>query len=183
MPRRSSRSNRRSSSSRTRPRRSRTDLRSRVAYNNSWRKTDGLLPAQNGTEPLGTNYSKTSTFPNWSLSGNLDWVATPEAVLRGSRRLLHADQHDSNVTNEPRYIFNTPRISVCPAFPSTCSVSRASRAFRQPHSTGRSRPADARELPGRRHGLRQVRRRAPDQVRRAGRPVGNNVLAARCAIA
>ena len=32
------------------------------------------------------------------------------------------------------------------------------------------RPADPRVLPGRRHGLREHGRRAPDQVRRAGRP-------------
>ena len=31
-------------------------LRGRVAYNNSWSKTDGLLPALAGTDRSGTNY-------------------------------------------------------------------------------------------------------------------------------
>ena len=52
-------------------------LRARLAYNNSWSKTDGLLPALSGLDPAGTNYSKTSTFPNYSISGNMDWVASP----------------------------------------------------------------------------------------------------------
>ena len=51
------------------------NLRGRVAYNNSWSRTKGLLPALNGTDVAGVNYGKTSTFPNYTVSGNLDWTA------------------------------------------------------------------------------------------------------------
>lgn len=82
-------------------------LRGRVSYNNSWRETNGLLPALTGTDPAGTNYSKVSKFPNYSVSGNLDWVASPRFFLGMRGGYYFADQNDSNVTEEPRIIFST----------------------------------------------------------------------------
>jgi hypothetical protein len=81
-------------------------VRSRVAFNNSWRRTKGILPSQSGSDPVGTNYGKTSEYPNWSLSGNVDWVASPRLFfgLRGG--WFVQDQHDSNVTELPRYVFS-----------------------------------------------------------------------------
>src|SRR5688572_7179547 len=52
-------------------------LRGRVAFNNSWSRTEGLLPALNGSDVAGVNYGKVSTFPNYSVSANMDWVASP----------------------------------------------------------------------------------------------------------
>jgi hypothetical protein len=83
------------------------NLRARVSYNNSWRETGGLLPDLTGTDPAGTNYSKTSTFPNYSVSGNLDWVASPKLFFGMRGGYYMADQHDSKVTEEPRIIFST----------------------------------------------------------------------------
>ena len=82
-------------------------IRTRLAYNNSWQKRDGLLPALNGTDPAGTNYSKTSIFPNYSLSGNLDWVVTPKLLFGVRGGYYMADWHDSKVTEEVRYIWTT----------------------------------------------------------------------------
>ncbi len=82
-------------------------LRGRVSYNNSWRETNGLLPALTGTDPAGTNYTKTSKFPNYAVSGNLDWVASPRFFLGLRGGYYFADQNDSNVTEEPRIIFST----------------------------------------------------------------------------
>ena len=82
-------------------------IRTRVAYNNSYRKLEGLLPTQNGLDPAGTNYSKASEFPNWSLSGNADWVASSKFVMGFRGGYYNADQHDSNVTEEPRYNWTT----------------------------------------------------------------------------
>jgi len=82
-------------------------LRARVAYNNSWSKQDGLLPGLNGLDPSGTNYKKASEFPNWSLSANADWVATSQLVFGVRGGYYNADQHDSNVTEEPRYTWTT----------------------------------------------------------------------------
>jgi hypothetical protein len=77
--------------------------RLRVAYNNSSSKTDGLLPALNGLDPSGTNYTKISEFPNQSFSGNLDWVASSKLLFGIRGGYYSADQHDSNVTEEPLY--------------------------------------------------------------------------------
>ena len=82
-------------------------LRARVAYNNSWSKQDGLLPGLNGLDPSGTNYAKSTTFPNWSLSANADWVATSKLVFGVRGGYYNADQHDANVTEEPRYTWTT----------------------------------------------------------------------------
>ena len=78
-------------------------LRTRVAYNNSWEKRKGLLANPNGLDPDGTNYSKTSEFPNWTLSGNADWVPSQKFVVGMRGGYFKTDWHDTNVTNEPRY--------------------------------------------------------------------------------
>ncbi len=82
------------------------NIRSRIAYNSSSRKEAGLLPALNGTDPVGTNYGKTSEYPNMTFSANMDWVASSKLLfgIRGGYR--YADQHDSNVTEEPLFIFS-----------------------------------------------------------------------------
>jgi len=81
----------------------RDSVRMRVAYNNSSSKIESLLPALTGTDPTGTNYGKTSEFPNYAVGANLDWVASPKMLfgLRGGYRT--SDQHDSNVTEEPLF--------------------------------------------------------------------------------
>ena len=83
------------------------DLRTRVAYNNSWEKRKGLLANPNGLDPDGTNYSKTSEFPNWTLSGNADWVPSQRFVVGMRTGYYKTDWHDTNVTNEPRYNWTT----------------------------------------------------------------------------
>ncbi len=76
-------------------------VRARVSYNSSWRETNGLLPALTGTDPAGTNYAKISKFPNYSVSGNLDWVASSRFFLGMRGGYYMADQNDSNVVEEP----------------------------------------------------------------------------------
>jgi outer membrane receptor protein involved in Fe transport len=82
-------------------------LRGRLAFNNSWSRVKGVLPALNGTDRTDTNYGLTSTFPNYSVSGNMDWIASQKVFfgLRGGYYM--ADQHDTNVTVEPLYRFST----------------------------------------------------------------------------
>ncbi len=81
-------------------------LRGRVAYNNSWSKTDGLLPALSGSDSFGTDYGKAQTFPDYSVSGNLDWVATPNLFIGARGGYYFQDVFDSNVTIGPRFIFS-----------------------------------------------------------------------------
>jgi hypothetical protein len=82
-------------------------MRSRLAFNNSWARTKGLLPTLQATDPAGSDYRKTSTFPNWSLSGNMDWVVSPKLFfgIRGGYYL--SDQYDSNVTEVPRFTWTS----------------------------------------------------------------------------
>jgi len=84
-----------------------SSVRTRFAYNNSYSKTTDLLASLNGLDPAGTNYGKDSEFPNWSASGDLNWVPSQNFVfgVRGGYRVQ--DQHDSSVTEEPRYNWTT----------------------------------------------------------------------------
>ncbi len=85
-------------------------LRTRVAYNNSWSKQDGLLPSLNGTDALGTNYAKSSTFPNWSVSANADWIVSPKMFVGARGGYYLADQFDTNVPVEPQFDFRTSNV-------------------------------------------------------------------------
>jgi hypothetical protein len=87
-------------------------FRTRVAYNNNWSRAEGLLPSLNGTDAAGTNYSKSSTFPNWSLSGNADWTISQRLVagFRGGYYL--SDQYDSNVPVEPQFSFQNGNVDL-----------------------------------------------------------------------
>ena len=83
------------------------NLRGRFSYNNSWRRLEGLLPSLAGTDADGTNYSKTQTFPNYSVGGNLDWVTSPRLFFGVKAGYRFADTNDTNVTEIPRLIFST----------------------------------------------------------------------------
>ncbi len=83
------------------------NIRLRASYNSSSRKLTGLLPALNGTDPVGTNYSKSSEFPNYTTSANMDWVASAKFLVSVKGGYRSSDQHDFNVTEEPRYVWTT----------------------------------------------------------------------------
>ena len=93
-------------------------LRTRVAYNNSWSKTEGLLPSLSGTDTLGTNYTKGTKNPNWSLSGTADYTVSPKFFIGARLGYFLADAHDFNVDSNPRFVFgNTTNIGL-PGVPS-----------------------------------------------------------------
>jgi len=83
------------------------NLRARVSFNNSWSKTKGLLPAQNGTDIPGVNYGKTTTNPNYTISANADWTVTPRLLVGIRGGYYAANSHDSNVTEDVRYTWTT----------------------------------------------------------------------------
>jgi hypothetical protein len=80
-------------------------LRTRAAFNNSHRTRDGLLPALEGTDLPGTPYGLIRRFPNWSVSGQADYAATPNVLfgLRGG--YYFSDIHDENFPTTPRFNF------------------------------------------------------------------------------
>lgn len=82
------------------------DLRGRIAFNNSWSRTDGLLPSLAGTDALTSDYTKISTYPNYTVSGNLDWITSPRLFfgLRGG--YYFSDINEKNVPEIPRIIFS-----------------------------------------------------------------------------
>jgi hypothetical protein len=85
-------------------------LRVRAAFNNSWSKVEGLLPSLNGTDPidgLDVNYLKTSEFPNWTLSANVDYIVSPRFFLGFRAGYYLSDQHDSDVPNVSRFLWTT----------------------------------------------------------------------------
>ena len=82
-------------------------LRGRVAFNNSWNKQAGLLPSLAGTDNPSTNYSKGTKRPNYSVSGNLDWVASQKLFFGMRGGYYDSDVHDFNVPTVPRIIFST----------------------------------------------------------------------------
>jgi hypothetical protein len=79
-------------------------LHTRVAYNNSWGKTDGALPALDGTDPTNVNYAYGNTNPNWSLSGQADWIAKPNFFVGARVGYYTADIHSFGVSNDIQYI-------------------------------------------------------------------------------
>jgi hypothetical protein len=82
-------------------------LRTRVAYNNSWSKTTGLLAAQSGAEAATTNYSKGTNFPNWSVSGTADYTVSSKFLIGARAGRYFADKQDFNVNDQVRYTFGT----------------------------------------------------------------------------
>ena len=83
-----------------------TNARGRFAFNNGWNRTKGLLPALTGLDPAGTNYTKTSTFPQYSASANLDWVVSPKLFFGVRGGYSMNNQYDTNVTEEDRVLFS-----------------------------------------------------------------------------
>jgi len=71
----------------------------------------------NGTDRSDTNYGKISTFPNYSLSGNLDWVASQKLFFGVRGGYYMSDQHDSNVTEVPRFTWTTTNNIGLPGVP------------------------------------------------------------------
>ncbi len=145
------------------------NVRSRVSFNNSYRKLDGLLPALAATERTDTNYGKISEFPNWSLSGNVDWTASPRLLVSARGGYYNSDVHDSNVTEQPLYRTTTTSSVGLPGVPSNLQIPAGYTSIPSNTKTVRDQQtrayfqADATIV-------RDVCRRAPAQVRHAARP-------------
>ena len=82
------------------------NIRTRVSYNNNWAKREGLLPAQTGTDLPSTVYNINQTNPNWALSANLDWVATPNFYLGFRGGYYLADTINEGVPDQIRYSYS-----------------------------------------------------------------------------
>ena len=143
------------------------NIRTRVAYNNSWSKTEGQLPSQAGTTSQSALLDIDTTFPNWSLSANVDWVATPSLYFGFRGGYYLQDQTDEGVPDEIRYLYsrgNVGQAGVPAAFQHAANFTNVFT-----NSAVDLRQEHARVLPDGRHLVCELGRPAHHQGRRPDR--------------
>jgi hypothetical protein len=87
-------------------------LRTRVAFNNSYSKSTGQLPSQNGTDNPTTNYEKGNRAPNWAISGTADYVVSQKLLLGFRAGDFQTDSHDFNVPDAVKFVFGSSNINM-----------------------------------------------------------------------
>ena len=82
------------------------DLRARLAYNYNNVKRENLLPAIDGSGSPTANYAIGNKTPNYSVSGNVDYVINSSwfAGVRGG--YYSSDTSTSGVYDGTRFLFN-----------------------------------------------------------------------------
>ena len=76
------------------------------------------------------------------MSGNLDWVASPKLFFGIRGGYYFSDVNDTNVTEQPRYVFQTGNNLAIPGVPMTSASQpglRRSRLRRSSSNTSTSR--------------------------------------------
>jgi len=86
--------------------------RLRLAYNNSYTKVDGALPALDGSDPVGASYDLVQKFPNWALSGNLDYTPSSSLYLALRGGYFFQDTKEEGRPQGNRYLFQTSNIGL-----------------------------------------------------------------------
>ncbi|MGH9161667.1 MAG: TonB-dependent receptor, partial [Vicinamibacteraceae bacterium] len=84
-----------------------SQLRLRGTFNSSSAIRDGLLPAIDGTDPIGTLYDIKSTYPNYAYSGSADYIVSPRLLLSARLGYFFQDQTDENIPQGPLYLFGS----------------------------------------------------------------------------
>ncbi len=92
-------------------------LRTRLSYNNAAQRQEGLLPKQDGSDSPVSNFDVNTSYPNWTLSGTADLLATPRLFVSGRVGYLVVDRHSDNVRGTPRYVFGTSNIGLLDVTP------------------------------------------------------------------
>jgi hypothetical protein len=86
--------------------------RARLAYNNSYTKIDGLLPALDGSDAAGSSYDIVQKFPNWSLSGNLDYTPSSDFLVSVRGGYFFQDNSEEGRPQGNRYTFVTSNVGM-----------------------------------------------------------------------
>jgi hypothetical protein len=112
-------------------------LRTRVAYNNSWSKTDSVgtvkgLPAADGSDVPGLDYNFGTNRPNYSLSGQADWIARPNLFVSARAGYFEANQRTYGIPQTPRFLWRTSTVNM-PGVPS--ALQKTSNAVNVPSNT------------------------------------------------
>lgn len=89
----------------------------KASANLSPRKTDGVLPSQDGTTPAGTNLSITTKNPTESYSVYADYVPTSNFYVTGRVGYWGTDTKTSGITDTARVFFRDGWIGTTAADP------------------------------------------------------------------
>jgi hypothetical protein len=89
-----------------------SNLRTRIAFNNSWTKTDGALPAVAGTDRVTTNFARGTVSPNWALSGQADYNLSSSLLLGFKGGYYRQNSHDFGIPSDTQFVFNTSNIGL-----------------------------------------------------------------------
>jgi hypothetical protein len=84
-----------------------SQTRARVAFNNGKSIWDRALPGLDGLDDPRTHYDYREMWPNWSLSGNLDYVASSSLYLAVRGGYHYQDFYNEGIPQGVRYIFMT----------------------------------------------------------------------------
>jgi hypothetical protein len=85
--------------------------RGRIAYNSAKRNIIGVLPGrampgENGTTAATALLDTNDIRPNWSLSGDYNWVANDKFFLGARGGYYHQNQYNEGIPSETRFLFN-----------------------------------------------------------------------------
>jgi hypothetical protein len=84
--------------------------RGKIAYNSAKRYIIGVLPGaampgENGTTAATALLDTNDIRPNWSLSGNYDYVVSDKLFFGAKGGYYKQDQYNEGIPNETRYLF------------------------------------------------------------------------------
>jgi hypothetical protein len=86
--------------------------RGKIAYNSSYRYIKGALPALNGsTSPLAV-LDTNDIRPNYSVSGNYDWVVSDKFFVGARGGYYHQNQYNEGIPSGTRYTFQTSNVGL-----------------------------------------------------------------------
>jgi outer membrane receptor protein involved in Fe transport len=93
------------------------DVRVRLAYNSNKQTVDGELPTLAGSDLPGLDYSLKTSYPNWSATGTLDYVASQTFFLSARAGYFLQDRNSSNNFQGDRFIYQNSNIGGCVGCP------------------------------------------------------------------
>jgi hypothetical protein len=91
--------------------------RGKLAYNSGLRRIEGVLPGaalpgENGTTAPTALLDTNDIRPNWSLSGDYNWVASDKFFVGARGGRYHQNQYNEGIPNETWFIFLTSNVGL-----------------------------------------------------------------------
>jgi hypothetical protein len=92
-------------------------LRARLAYNSNRLTVDGLLPTLAGSDLPGLDYGLKTTYPNWSSTGTLDYIASPSFFVSARVGYFLQDRTTEGNFQGDRFLYTNSNIGGCAGCP------------------------------------------------------------------